>query len=134
MFKNLIHTLLLIGISGCFPKSKNMYEFIKNLRNKTDMVSDYTRWTMQHPELPKRSGLITDENKLDVGFFGKYSTQQKILPYFPIYLYRPSFYRWRIPSTKKLKVSLLAYRVCNSNISQDDSTCTFNAQYVEFVA
>lgn len=63
---------MLIGVSGKFPKSKNVQEFKDNLMNTRDMVaSDNKRWDIIHPEIPDRSGVIPLIEKFDPGYFGK---------------------------------------------------------------
>lgn len=62
--------IVVSGISGRFPKSKNVHEFSENLYNKTDMVDDSeTRWKHFHPEVPKRTGKIGNLEKFDASFF-----------------------------------------------------------------
>lgn len=62
--------IVLSGISGRFPNSKNMNEFSANLYNKVDMVDDdETRWKHFHPEAPRRLGKIGGLEKFDSSFF-----------------------------------------------------------------
>lgn len=62
--------IVVSGISGRFPKSKNMQEFEHNLYNKVDMADDdEIRWKHFHPDVPKRSGKIRNLEKFDASFF-----------------------------------------------------------------
>lgn len=63
--------IVISGVSGRFPSSKNMAEFAHNLYNKVDMVNDdETRWRHTNPEIPRRSGKINNIEKFDASFFG----------------------------------------------------------------
>lgn len=49
--------IVISGVSGRFPSSRNMREFADNLYNKVDMVDDSeARWRHTNPIIPKRSG------------------------------------------------------------------------------
>lgn len=62
--------IVVSGISGRFPKSNNMREFANNLYNKVDMVDNSeSRWKHFHPEVPKRSGKVSNLEKFDASFF-----------------------------------------------------------------
>lgn len=68
--------IVVSGISGRFPKSKNMTEFAYNLYNKVDMVDDSeTRWRHTFPDLPKRFGRIDCVEKFDATFFSVHHRQ-----------------------------------------------------------
>jgi fatty acid synthase, animal type len=63
--------IVISGISGRFPSSKNMHEFEYNLYNKVDMSDeDESRWKHFHPDVPRRSGKISNLDKYDAPFFG----------------------------------------------------------------
>nr|CAI5836391.1 unnamed protein product [Callosobruchus analis] len=62
--------VVISGLSGAYPMSKDIYEFQDNLFNKVNMVSPNSRWTYKHPEVPPRSGQVPVINKYDAGFFG----------------------------------------------------------------
>lgn len=62
--------VVISGISGRFPRSRNMKEFHVNLHNKVDLVDDEeTRWAHFNPECPKRFGKIGGLEKFDASFF-----------------------------------------------------------------
>lgn len=49
--------IVITGISGRFPNSKDIYEFWNNLVNSREMYSLETeRWPTIHEKLPTRSG------------------------------------------------------------------------------
>jgi fatty acid synthase, animal type len=63
--------VVISGISGRFPNSRNMAEFEYNLFNKIDMVDeDERRWRHTNPEIPRRVGKLYDIEKFDASFFG----------------------------------------------------------------
>ncbi|KAG5675346.1 hypothetical protein PVAND_005256 [Polypedilum vanderplanki] len=62
--------IVISGISGRFPKSRNVQEFCKNLYGKVDMTCDKEdRWKHVFPNVPPRFGKITDIEKFDAPFF-----------------------------------------------------------------
>jgi fatty acid synthase, animal type len=62
--------IVVSGIAGRFPNSKNVAEFADNLYGKVDMVDDdETRWRHVDPEIPRRSGKISGLEKFDSVFF-----------------------------------------------------------------
>ncbi|KAJ3652435.1 hypothetical protein Zmor_018399 [Zophobas morio] len=68
--------VVISGMSGRFPKSDNIHEFRDNLFNKTDMIiPNEKRYKFDHPDLPKRNGLVSNLNKLDGGYFGLHYRQ-----------------------------------------------------------
>ena len=68
--------MVISGMSGRFPESDNIHEFRDNLFNKTDMVTvSEKRYKLDHPDVPKRSALVNDINKLDGGYFGLHYRQ-----------------------------------------------------------
>ncbi|XP_050524285.1 fatty acid synthase [Daktulosphaira vitifoliae] len=63
--------IVISGISGSFPNSDGIPNFAENLFNKVDLISgDDRRWSIQHPEIPKRTGKLNHVNKFDSAFFG----------------------------------------------------------------
>lgn len=63
--------VVISGMAGEFPNSHNIYHYLENLETKTDMIDDDDRrWTLNHPEVPVRSGKVYTINRLDSGFFG----------------------------------------------------------------
>jgi fatty acid synthase len=68
--------VVISGMSGRLPDSRNIHEFRDNLFSKTDMVSDDDRrWQLDHPEVPKRSAKIPNIDHLDAGYFGVHHRQ-----------------------------------------------------------
>lgn len=62
--------IIVSGISGRFPKAKNVSEFAKNLYNCVDMTdTDESRWKHFHSEVPKRTGKVQNLEKFDASFF-----------------------------------------------------------------
>ncbi|XP_055377679.1 fatty acid synthase isoform X2 [Condylostylus longicornis] len=63
--------IVISGMSGRFPNTRNIAEFEYNLFNKVDMVDDAeTRWKHFNTEIPKRAGKLYDLEKFDANFFG----------------------------------------------------------------
>jgi fatty acid synthase, animal type len=68
--------IVISGISGRFPNSKNISDFGDNLYNKVDMVDDdEKRWRHTNPEIPKRMGKLHNLEKFDATFFGVHFKQ-----------------------------------------------------------
>ncbi|KAH1010150.1 fatty acid synthase [Dendroctonus ponderosae] len=68
--------IVITGLSGQYPDSRNVHEFRDNLFNKIDMVSDDSRrWEPNHPEIPQRGGKLFDIAKFDAGYFGFHHRQ-----------------------------------------------------------
>lgn len=68
--------VVITGVSGCFPKSTNVYELRDNLFNQRNMISNSTeRWNYDHPELPKYIATMPDVDKFDAAFFGVHYRQ-----------------------------------------------------------
>ncbi|XP_034485184.1 fatty acid synthase isoform X2 [Drosophila innubila] len=68
--------IVISGMAGKFPNSKNVSEYEYNLYNKIDMVDDdERRWRHFNPEIPKRSGKINGLEKFDATFFGVHFKQ-----------------------------------------------------------
>ncbi|XP_015113057.1 fatty acid synthase [Diachasma alloeum] len=62
--------IVISGISGRFPESDNLNQFRDNLMNKRDLITDDNRrWTLDHPEIPQRTGKINNINKFDADYF-----------------------------------------------------------------
>ncbi|XP_052748607.1 fatty acid synthase-like [Galleria mellonella] len=62
--------VVISGLSGIFPKSNSVLEFMNNLNNKVDMVTaDNPRWIFNHPEVPKHLGKVNGMSKFDAQFF-----------------------------------------------------------------
>jgi fatty acid synthase len=63
--------VVISGVSGRFPNSRNLHKFAANLYNKIDMVDEEEkRWRHVNPECPRRMGKIDDIEKFDASFFG----------------------------------------------------------------
>ncbi|KAJ2951593.1 hypothetical protein O0L34_g13747 [Tuta absoluta] len=60
--------IVISGMSGIFPKSKNVTEFMDNLFNKVDMVTPAFQ-NVKHSEAPKYMGKIEGGEKFDAQFF-----------------------------------------------------------------
>ncbi|KAJ3619939.1 hypothetical protein MTP99_003942 [Tenebrio molitor] len=68
--------VVISGMSGRLPDSRNIHEFRDNLFSKTDMVNDDDRrWKLDHPEVPQRSAKIRNIDHLDAGYFGVHHRQ-----------------------------------------------------------
>ncbi|KAG6451289.1 fatty acid synthase [Manduca sexta] len=62
--------IVISGISGLFPSSNSVNEFMHNLYNKVDMVtSDNPRWNLNDPSIPKHIGMVEGFDKFDAQFF-----------------------------------------------------------------
>ncbi|XP_020294893.1 fatty acid synthase-like [Pseudomyrmex gracilis] len=62
--------IVISGISGSFPGSDNMKQLQEHLFNNVDLITDkHIRWNSEHPDLPKRLGIINNLNKFDAEFF-----------------------------------------------------------------
>lgn len=62
--------IVISGISGRFPRSRNIQEFAQNLYSKVDMIDDCeSRWKHFIPNVPKRFGKVPDLEKFDASFF-----------------------------------------------------------------
>ncbi|XP_002137899.4 fatty acid synthase [Drosophila pseudoobscura] len=68
--------IVISGMAGKFPNCRNISEYEYKLYNKIDMVDDdERRWRHFNPEIPKRSGKISDLEKFDATFFGVHFKQ-----------------------------------------------------------
>lgn len=67
--------IVITGISGRFPKARNLAELKYNLFNKIDMLSESQgRWEPING-LPPRVGMISDLDKFDSMYFGIHRNQ-----------------------------------------------------------
>jgi fatty acid synthase len=72
--------VVISGMSGRLPDSRNIHEFRDNLFSKTDMVNDDDRrWKLDHLEVPQSSAKIHNINHLDAGYFGVHHRQANIM-------------------------------------------------------
>lgn len=68
--------VVISGMSGRFPNSYNVQEYLENLLKKVDMTnSENRRWEANHSEYPKRYGNLYEIDKADPGFFGLHNRQ-----------------------------------------------------------
>ncbi|KAK0166754.1 hypothetical protein PV327_004243 [Microctonus hyperodae] len=62
--------IVISGIAGRFPASKNVRDLQGNLFNKINMITDHDlRWNVEHPDIPKGTGKVNDIEKFDASFF-----------------------------------------------------------------
>lgn len=62
--------IVISGISGRFPRSRNLNELATNLYSQVDLIDDdESRWKHFNPELPRRFGKISGLEKFDASFF-----------------------------------------------------------------
>jgi fatty acid synthase len=62
--------VVVTGIAGRFPKSRNVRELASNLFNKVNMTDDSDdRWNSAAEKIPARFGKIADIDKFDAKFF-----------------------------------------------------------------
>ncbi|XP_015179002.1 PREDICTED: fatty acid synthase [Polistes dominula] len=58
------------GISGRYPESNSVEELKEKIFNYEDCITDDDRrWSLDHPEIPKRHGKINNIEKFDADFF-----------------------------------------------------------------
>lgn len=71
MTENIINdTVVITGMSGRFPNSRNVEEFSYNLYNKVDMTSPCSpHWKVMYEAVPDRYGKTVDIDKFDSEFF-----------------------------------------------------------------
>ncbi|KAH9645168.1 hypothetical protein HF086_005713 [Spodoptera exigua] len=62
--------VVISGISGVFPNSDSVLDFMNNLYNKVDMVTEEPKCNVNDPDVPKHVGKITGTDKFDAQFFG----------------------------------------------------------------
>lgn len=62
--------IVISGMSGRFPDSNNIKEFMQNLYSKVDMVDDdESRWKHFRDDVPRRFGKVRNLEKFDASFF-----------------------------------------------------------------
>jgi fatty acid synthase, animal type len=63
-------SVVISGIAGRFPRSRNVAEFADNLFKKIDMTDDdESRWNHSNPLLGRKTGRVPDIEKFDPQFF-----------------------------------------------------------------
>ncbi|KAK4878173.1 hypothetical protein RN001_010679 [Aquatica leii] len=63
--------IVISGIAGIFPNSKNVAELYNNLANKTQLLNKVDPyWQIVAPDVPSTIGKFPLEEKFDAGFFG----------------------------------------------------------------
>lgn len=79
--KHSAESVVISGVAGRFPKSRNISEFRHNLYNHVDMVGDKQgRWSpMESGQLAKRMGLLEEADKFDAMYFGIPSNHVKAM-------------------------------------------------------
>jgi fatty acid synthase, animal type len=72
-------SVVISGLSGRFPRSRNVAEFADNLFKKIDMTDDdESRWNHSVPMLGRKTGRIPDIEKFDPQFFSVSPSLSKI--------------------------------------------------------
>lgn len=72
--------VVISGISGAYASSANIYEFQENLFNKVNLISpNSSRWTCDHPEVPKFIGTLPNVKDFDASFFGFHYQQAEVM-------------------------------------------------------
>ncbi|KAF5286044.1 hypothetical protein FQA39_LY16448 [Lamprigera yunnana] len=72
--------IVITGIAGSLPKSKNVLEYFKNLCEKNDLFTDIDPyWQTLYPRTPLKIGKIITENKFDSGYFGLHHHQTEAM-------------------------------------------------------
>ncbi|KAJ0175962.1 hypothetical protein K1T71_008136 [Dendrolimus kikuchii] len=66
--------VVISGISGTYPNSENVLQFMENLYGKKEMIN-YDSSGQQHPEFPKRFGKLKNWQQFDAQFFRVTHTQ-----------------------------------------------------------
>ncbi|XP_037873188.1 fatty acid synthase [Bombyx mori] len=61
--------VVISGMSGAFPNSDSVADFMHNLYSKVDMISDNPRWALKSADIPKHLGKINGVEKFDAQFF-----------------------------------------------------------------
>ncbi|XP_076249111.1 fatty acid synthase-like [Calliopsis andreniformis] len=68
--------VVISGIAGRYPECRNVTELRDKLMKKVDLITDnYSRWRIEHPEIPRASGKLSDLEKFDAIFFGVHYKQ-----------------------------------------------------------
>lgn len=62
--------IVISGVSGRFPKARNLTELKYNLYNKIDMLTESKGYWKPMNGLPPRLGLLSDVDKFDSMYFG----------------------------------------------------------------
>ncbi|KAJ0175960.1 hypothetical protein K1T71_008134 [Dendrolimus kikuchii] len=70
--------VVISGISGIYPNSENVLQFMENLYGKKEMIN-YDSSGQQHPEFPKRFGKLKNWQEFDAQFFRVTHTQANSL-------------------------------------------------------
>ena len=72
--------VVITGISGRFPDCDNVNELKEKLLNKVDLVTDnYSRWKIDHEEIPRDGGKVPRLFKFDALFFGVHYKQARTM-------------------------------------------------------
>ncbi|XP_076764194.1 fatty acid synthase-like [Xylocopa sonorina] len=72
--------VVITGISGKYPESKNVLELKDNLMNKVDVITDNSsRWKLEQSEVPKAGGKVGDLDKFDAAFFDIHYKQAHVM-------------------------------------------------------
>ncbi|KOC65238.1 Fatty acid synthase [Habropoda laboriosa] len=72
--------VVITGLSGRFPASDNVIQLKNNLMNKVDLITEnYSRWRLDHAEIPKDGGKLNGLSKFDAIFFGVHYKQAHTL-------------------------------------------------------
>ncbi|KAK0074530.1 hypothetical protein PV325_008186, partial [Microctonus aethiopoides] len=73
---NIGDEIVISGIAGRFPESRNIRSLQENLMKKLDMITDDDRrWKLDNVEIPNRTGKLNDIGKFDALFFGVHFKQ-----------------------------------------------------------
>lgn len=68
--------VVITGIAGRFPESDSVQHLKENLMNKVDMITEnYSRWQLDHAEIPRDGGKVGNLSKFDAIFFGVHYKQ-----------------------------------------------------------
>ncbi|XP_054009830.1 fatty acid synthase-like [Hylaeus anthracinus] len=72
--------VVISGIAGRFPECENVAQLWEGLLNKVDLItSNYGRWRLDHAEIPRDGGKISNLSKFDAIFFGVHYKQAHTL-------------------------------------------------------
>ncbi|KPJ09498.1 Fatty acid synthase [Papilio machaon] len=120
--------IVISGMSGKFPMSKNVTEFMENLYNKLDMVIEVEA-EIQDPEYPKYLGKIDDMDKFDSTFFKVTYNQalslnsqcRQLMPYAYGAVYDSGINPLQMKS-KKLGVFIASSTVGDKHLLSNDTT------------
>ena len=68
--------VVITGISGRFPECANVVELKEKLMNKVDLITkNYSRWKLDHGEIPRDGGKVYGLSNFDAQFFGVHFKQ-----------------------------------------------------------